>query len=113
YDAHVVAGDGDVGRTDFAVEHVERTQYDALGLLDARTRRSAQADANQAGVGFGEDLRSDSGNQQVENAERGHKVNQHERVAKLQCGIHVSVVETRTALRLATGVGEPHREDGH
>ena len=45
--AHEIAGDLDVAVSGFAADHVQRVEHHALGLLDARARRSPQTQAKQ------------------------------------------------------------------
>ena len=68
--AHEIAGDPDVVLAGLALDHVQRVQHDALGLLDARAGRSAQADAQQRRVGVGEQFGSDARQQKIQQSRR-------------------------------------------
>ena len=93
YDTHEVAGDLDVFGSDVAADDVERLKHFALGFLDARSSGSAQADAQKRSVDVGENLGSDSRDQNCQQGRRCGEIDQDERPTETQNGAEIPHVK--------------------
>ena len=115
-----IAGDGDVVLAGRALNHVEGVKHDPLGFLDARAGRSAQADAQQRGVGVRKQFRPHPRQQNVQQADGGNQINEDQRPAEPQDTAQITAIEGAqmaeepltlfAAMRRAHQPGREHRD---